>query len=217
MEKCTDVLNCIQLAGLRRVQRCSDCEIVSVCQGMMWGNTNARYSASMLCNSLFCVTELCQHRSRSQQYLVHAVVCRTQSHAMHTSRCSCPRSHHILPNHKIAKASDKLRSLPRSSSLVTGQAGTTTSALPHPHSPKRSITATGNAYVGSIGCSPSRPMRASAAMPKNVWKTSTMSSGLSDMPPPCSSCAFNMNRASASWSIQCALPMIDRAESAHHE
>ena len=68
----------------------------------------------------------------------------------------------------------------------------------------RSITAVGKANVGSTPQMPLYPIRLKPAMPKNVWNTSTMSSGRSDIPPSSWSCRFttenNVGRQSTFWS-----------------
>ena len=38
-------------------------------------------------------------------------------------------------------------------------------------------------YMGSTACKPGKPNKLNPAIPKTVWKTSTMSPGLSAMPP----------------------------------
>lgn len=79
----------------------------------------------------------------------------------------------------------------------------------------RRMTSSGMQKIGLISLSERSPRRESAAMPKSVWKGSTMSPGRSEKPPVSPSWHAMMNCRSWSASIQCMRPMIRRDVSTH--
>ena len=61
-----------------------------------------------------------------------------------------------------------------------------------------------------MGSKLQRPISDRPAMPKKVWYTSAMSSGRSEIPPPCSSCRPTYSKVML-WSLWAQAPCLHMA------